>query len=70
MKDLQKISKLIKITRKANGITQKELAKAMTVTQSYISEVENGNTTPTPMFIKLFCLMYSIDEKTVKEYTA
>lgn len=67
---MKKISKLVKKTRKANGITQKELAATMTVTQSYISSIENGNEIPTPMFIKLFCLIYSIDEKTVKEYNA
>ena len=40
---------------------------AMTVEQSYISQVENGKTVPTPMFIKLFCLTFSVNEEQLHE---
>ena len=40
---------------------------AMTVEQSYISQVENGKTVPTPMFIKLFCLTFSVNEEQFHE---
>lgn len=57
------IGSVVKSTRKARGLTQKEFGETMTVSQSYISSIESGKETPTPMFIKLFCSLYSINEK-------
>lgn len=53
----------VKTIRKRNGLTQRELGEVMTVSNGYISRVEHGKEKPTPMFIKLFCLLYSVDTK-------
>ena len=57
-----KAGDVIKNVRKKRGMCQEDLAKAMTVGQPYISMVENNRIIPTPMFIKLFCLIFSVDE--------
>ena len=57
------IGETLRVVRKQRGLTQKDLAQTMAVSQSYICQVETGHTTPSPMFIKLFCLQYSIDER-------
>ncbi len=56
------IGECMREIRKQRGLKQQEVAEVMTVNQSYISQVENGKTKPTLMFIKLFCLQYGIDE--------
>lgn len=56
------IGEAMKSVRKQCGLSQKELGETLAVSQSYISQVERGYEVPTPMFIKLFCLLYSIDE--------
>ena len=66
MNDLD-AGKIIKNIRKEKGLRQKDIAHAMTVGQSYISQVENGKTVPTPMFIKLFCLTFSVNEEQFHE---
>ena len=53
------INEIIRNTRIKNKMTQKDLAEAMKVGQPYISAVENGETTPTPMFLELFDLLFS-----------
>ena len=58
--------KLSKIYAKKKDLG-KDIAHAMTVEQSYISQVENGKTVPTPMFIKLFCLTFSVNEEQFHE---
>ncbi len=55
------ISKKVKAARVLYGLTQKELAASMTVTQSYICQIEAGKEVPTPMFIKLFNILYPVD---------
>lgn len=67
---MNKINTIIKQKRKELNITQKELAKQMTVSQSYISAVENEIETPSQMFIKLFCLLYSVDEGSISDLSA
>ena len=59
----------LKHLRQKNHLTQKELGKSLTVTASYVSRVENGKENPTPMFIRLFCLLYSVDENTLSSYS-
>lgn len=56
----------IKFVRKKNLLTQRDLGEMMTVTAGYISKVETGKEIPTPMFIKLFCLLFSINEEQLK----
>lgn len=56
------IGEAMKSVRKQCGLSQKELGETLAVSQSYISQVERGYEVPTPMFIKLSCLLYSIDE--------
>lgn len=60
------IGEIMRTVRKTNGLTQKELAKVMTVQQPYISLVECGHERPTPMFVKLFCLLYSVNESSIE----
>lgn len=59
---MENVGNIIKSIRKASGLTQRELASTMAVTQPYISLIERGIQTPTPMFIKLFRLLYYVDE--------
>lgn len=56
------IGKKIKKIRKEMGMKQKDISRDLEVSQSYISEVENGKEIPTKRFIKLFCLQYGISE--------
>lgn len=50
----------LKIYRKLNNITQKELAKDLNITQSSISEYEKGHKTiPTPILFSI-CKKYNI----------
>lgn len=58
-----KIDEAIREIRKRKGLRQIDLAKEMKVSQSYISAVENGREKPTPMFIELFRLKFSLSEK-------
>ena len=51
------IGEAMKSVRKQCGLSQKELGETLAVSQSYISQVERGYEVPTPMFIKLFCLL-------------
>lgn len=64
---MNKVSNIVRRVRHENGITQKILANKMTVSQSYISKIENGQKTPTDMFLRLFCVLYSIDENSLKD---
>jgi transcriptional regulator with XRE-family HTH domain len=61
------IGENIKKIRKEKGLKQKDMASDMEVVQSYISQVENNKTTPTPKFIKLFCLQYGVEKSDIYE---
>ena len=54
------IGEQIRKIRKEKGLKQRNVAKELEVSQSYISLVENGKTIPTKRFVKLFCLQYKI----------
>jgi len=54
--------------RKQNGLNQKEFGRTLTISQAYISRIENGKKIPTPIFTKLFCLMHSVDESLFEQY--
>ena len=64
MKDL---GATIREIRTKNKLSQKQFVETLTVSQSYICRVENGKEVPTDMFIKLFCLLYSVDEKELQK---
>lgn len=57
----------IKETRKKYGLSQKELARKMGVGQSYISGVEAGKESPSPMFLRLFQMLYGSSEPDQKD---
>ena len=50
----------LKIFRKLNNITQKELAKELNVTQSTISEYEKGNKMISTPFLYTICKKYHV----------
>ena len=54
---MKSISDRIKTLRKSECLTQKEFAKRLLVSQSYLSGLENGNEVPTNRLIKLICLL-------------
>lgn len=56
------ISDRIKSLRKSEHLTQKEFAKRLLVSQSYLSGLENGNEIPTNKLIKLICLEFGVNE--------
>lgn len=59
---MNSIGSLLKNVRINANFTQKEIAKELFVTQSYISQVENGAKLPTKKFLKLFSLLFSLDK--------
>lgn len=56
------IGEVVKSARIQQGLSQKEFGKTLTVSQPYISAIENGKEIPTPMFLKLFSIIYSVDK--------
>ena len=56
------IGNRIKELRKSEDLTQKEFAKRLLVSQSYLSGLENGNELPTNKLIKLICLEFGVNE--------
>ena len=57
-----RIGETVKNARVKRGLSQKKFAESLTVSQPYISAVENGKEIPTPMFLRLFSLLYPTDE--------
>lgn len=61
------ISDRIKLLRKSEQLTQKEFAKRLLISQSYLSGLENGNEVPTNKLIKLICLEFGVNETWLNE---
>lgn len=59
---MNSIGDRIKELRKSEDLTQKEFAKRLLVSQSYLSGIENGNEIPTNKLIKLICLEFGVNE--------
>ena len=59
---MESISNRIKSLRKVEGLTQKEFANRLLVSQSYLSGLENGNEIPTNKLTKLICLEFGVNE--------
>jgi len=59
---MESISNRIKLLRKTEKLTQKEFAKRLLISQSYLSGLENGNELPTNKLTKLICLEFGINE--------
>ena len=53
----------IKTLRKEEQLTQKDFAKRLLISQSYLSGLENGNEVPTSKLLKLICLEFGINEE-------
>jgi transcriptional regulator with XRE-family HTH domain len=56
------ISDRIKHLRKSENLTQKDFAKRLLISQSYLSGLESGNETPTSKLLKLICLEFGVKE--------
>ena len=52
---MNNISDRIRVLRKSEHLTQKEFAKRLLISQSYLSGLENGNEIPTNKLLKLIC---------------
>lgn len=50
----------IKALRKAENLTQKEFAKRLCISQSYLSGLENGNEAPADRLVKLIELEFNV----------
>lgn len=59
---METISNRIKSLRKSEGLTQKEFAKRLLISQSYLSGLENNNEFPTDKLVKLICLEFGVNE--------
>lgn len=57
------MGEIIRRVRKEHCLSQKALGDFMTVSQSYICKLEAGQEQPSEMFIRLFCLLFSVNEK-------
>lgn len=60
---MSSISERMRETRKYVGLTQKDFAKRVLVSPSYISMVEAGKETPSDVFIKLVALEYNVSHE-------
>ncbi|MDE6657922.1 MAG: helix-turn-helix domain-containing protein [Oscillospiraceae bacterium] len=54
------INERIKLIRKDNNLTQKQFAKRILVTQSYLSRLESGKEIPNEKLIKLIALEFNV----------
>ena len=59
---MNNISDRIRVLRKSEHLTQKEFAKRLLISQSYLSGLENGNEIPTNKSLKLICLEFGVSE--------
>ena len=59
---MNNISDRIRVLRKSEHLTQKEFAKRLLISQSYLSGLENGNEIPTNKLLKLICLEFGVSE--------
>lgn len=57
------IGSRVRDLRKCEHLTQKEFAKRLLVSQSYLSGIENGNEVPTSKLIKLICHEFGVREE-------
>lgn len=56
------INERIKEVRCALNMTQKEFGNKITLAQTYLSQIENGERHVTEKIIKIICLQFNIDE--------
>ena len=57
------MGEMIRKVRKEHHLSQKALGALMTVSQSYICKLEAGQEQHSEMFIRLFCLLFTVNEK-------
>lgn len=53
----------LKYVRKANHLTQTELAEALGISRSNLANIELGNVTPTALFINCLSLTLNVDKE-------
>jgi len=53
----------MKAIRKFLGLNQQEMAHDLSISRPHISNIENGNDSPSSSLIRLVCYKYNIDEK-------
>lgn len=58
--ELNTFNKLVYYKRIKKGITQKELANILNVSQAYISYIEKGSKIPSNKILKLICSQLDI----------
>ena len=58
---MENIGERIKYARKSANLTQKDFAKRVLVSASYLSRVESNKETPTDMLVKLIALEFNIN---------
>jgi len=57
------INDRVKLLRKELGLTQSEFGKKITVAQSYLTSIENGNRDVTEKILLLICAVYNVSEE-------
>lgn len=57
--------KILKSIRLRNGQKQKDMAKLLHVSDSYLSHLENGRKNPTPEFLERLFNHYDVDEENI-----
>lgn len=57
------ISDRFKRVREDKNLSQEEMAHSLGIKQGSISKIENGTNKPSTTLIKLFCLIYNINEQ-------
>jgi len=61
-----KISRRIGEVRKTLGLTQKEFADGLKISQTHVSSLESNSRKIQDRFIKMICLTYGVNEKWLK----
>ncbi len=56
------INERVKYIRNSINLTQEEFGEKLTVAQTYLSQIENGDRDVTEKILKLICLQYNVNE--------
>lgn len=67
LKNMQSVGYRIKKLRKKHGYTQKDLAKYLKTSQSYVAKIENNKLQLNEQVLKKLCLLYNCNEEYISE---